>query len=668
MKVAKIGDLCDIYGGIAAPTSEEAYDEIGIPFVRMRDLGRDHITNNLVNTENKIKFDYAKRKKLSIVRKGSVLIPRSGSVSLNHRAILGVDGIIVSHIWALTVKDNRLIDSSFLFYSLVNIDLGKVARKTTGLDLITFKDLRNISINLPPLDTQKELVSILDQAQLITDNRKKTIHLLDKFLSDSFLDTFNDPGTNKKNWEKKLLKELVDPANKICYGVVQPGIDFPNGVPIIRISDFQGLKVNSIETKKIDPNIEKKYAKSRIKGDEILIACVGATIGKIALADDTLKGFNIVRATARVVCGKKINRYYLAYYLSTYYVQSYFAKVTRSVSQPTLNIKHIEETPVLLPPMALQRKFESLFIKCDKIRNWLNKSLYTNEELFKSLLFHGLQGQLKVNSNKIRLKNVFDTFSWLDDQLQLLSQTSRIKNFRKKLHEIERIRHEVNNFERLSEQLGKRNLPSIKEFEDFRNRLRVFGIEEFGKVKMYEEFNVLRSDHFVDQLGLKEEFNLMNYGGLTDVNGREIENEIDDVDDIVFKLLGESQVGKLKFGIYKINVAAVIMKFFHGEEFDVDAAQKVLEEDEAITVNGEELKKEVFRIIDAFAREEFAKTPFLFVELRKRLTSKLFNPTFTLLKEYIYSQISTNKITQEYIVSERKEHSKIHLFLTYEAN
>jgi type I restriction enzyme S subunit len=102
-----LGSLCDIIGGFAAPKGEEPFKEGMVPFVRMQDLGRYHRTTNLVKTKDKLNLDYVTKRRLRIIGKGSILIPRSGSVSLNHRAILGIDACIVSHICALALKSSN---------------------------------------------------------------------------------------------------------------------------------------------------------------------------------------------------------------------------------------------------------------------------------------------------------------------------------------------------------------------------------------------------------------------------------------------------------------------------------------------------------------------------------------------------------------------------------
>ena len=90
-EIKTIDDVADVYGGNAAPQDDDdAFYEGTIPFVRMQDLGKYHMTNNLKITKDKMNSDYVKVKRLKIIKKGAIIIPRSGSVAMNHRAILSI--------------------------------------------------------------------------------------------------------------------------------------------------------------------------------------------------------------------------------------------------------------------------------------------------------------------------------------------------------------------------------------------------------------------------------------------------------------------------------------------------------------------------------------------------------------------------------------------------
>ena len=249
---------------------------------------------------------------------------------------------------------------------------------------ISRSNLAKIKIPLPPLPEQRRIATILDKTDALRTKRSAAIKKLDDLTQSIFLDMFGDPATNPKGFDVKPLKSLVREDDTINYGVVQPGDDVETGVPLIRVGDLVDGRVKLSALKRIAPSIEAAYKRSRLRGDEILISCVGST-GIVALADESVKGFNIARAVARVPAAGMINRIYLSSYLKTDYVQRYFKNELRTVSQPTLNIKQIGETLVVIPPHKQQFGFVERVEAVDRMKNAEIASLSELEDLFASL-------------------------------------------------------------------------------------------------------------------------------------------------------------------------------------------------------------------------------------------------------------------------------------------
>uniref|UniRef100_UPI004047D790 restriction endonuclease subunit S n=1 Tax=Algoriphagus sp. TaxID=1872435 RepID=UPI004047D790 len=292
---------------------------------------------------------------------------------------------------AHVLKSNGKADLKYLMYYLNAKDLNSYITGSTRGKL-TKSSLDSIGIPLPPLATQKRIAEILDAADALRRKDQELLKKYDELAQAIFIDMFGDPVKNEKGWRTKEIKHLLFLGEKISYGIVQPGDEQQNGVPVIRVGDFKLLGVSKNNIKMVDPSLEQKHKKTRLIGDEILIACVGS-IGKIALADESLKGYNIVRATARVRIDQNIlNRKYLAVLLSQPSIQNYFTSETRTVSQPTLNIKQIEETSILLPPIDLQNNFEqhynTIYQAADAIL--INKS----QVLFEGLIQKAFKGEL----------------------------------------------------------------------------------------------------------------------------------------------------------------------------------------------------------------------------------------------------------------------------------
>jgi type I restriction enzyme S subunit len=199
--------------------------------------------------------------------------------------------------------------------------------------------------------------------------------------------------TNPKGFPNVSLASLVREDDTINYGVVQPGDDLEEGVPLVRVGDLIDGSVRHSELKRIAPSIEAAYKRSRLRGDEILVSCVGS-IGVVALANESVKGFNIARAVARIPLAESTDRLFMAAYLNTDFVQRYFTNELRTVSQPTLNIKQITETTVVLPPIALQQEFARRVGAVEKLKTAQRTALAEQDALFATLQHRAFRGEL----------------------------------------------------------------------------------------------------------------------------------------------------------------------------------------------------------------------------------------------------------------------------------
>jgi type I restriction enzyme S subunit len=250
-----------------------------------------------------------------------------------------------------------------------------------------------LPIALPAISEQRRIVQVLDKVDALRMKRRETITLLDNLTQSIFLDMFGDPRKNPHSWVRTKLSDLTDSGDRINYGVVQPGDDYVGGVPLIRVGDLANGRVDRSILKRINPTIEAKYARSRLKGIEILIACVGS-VGSIALASDHDTGSNIARAVARIPISSNARRVFVAEQLKTKSVQKYFLNELRTVAQPTLNIKQLSETIIMLPPDKLQEVFSSRLAFVNKLRQSHVSHLIELNALFASFQYRAFCGEL----------------------------------------------------------------------------------------------------------------------------------------------------------------------------------------------------------------------------------------------------------------------------------
>jgi len=242
------------------------------------------------------------------------------------------------------------------------------------------------------LEEQRRIAAILDAADELRTKRRLALAKLDTLTQAIFIDMFGDPsGHDGGRWAE--LAELVRHDDKINYGVVQPGDPVECGRPLIRVGDLVDGQVDHTAIKLISPEIDAQYSRSKLRGDEILLSCVGST-GTVALASEGESGWNIARAVARIPLAEDVCRDYIAAFLRSSQVQRYFQNELRTVGQPTLNIKQIKETPVRVPPLPDQQRFAARLGNIEKSRAKQRSSAKSITSLFASLQQRAFRGEL----------------------------------------------------------------------------------------------------------------------------------------------------------------------------------------------------------------------------------------------------------------------------------
>jgi type I restriction enzyme S subunit len=110
---------------------------------------------------------------------------------------MGADGVKVLH-----VRDG--FDPKFVFHYLRSLDIPSAGYSRH------FKFLKERAVPRPPLEEQRKIAAILDQADALRARRREALAHLDDLNHSIFLDMFGDPVTNVRGWESL-------PLTDVCY-------------------------------------------------------------------------------------------------------------------------------------------------------------------------------------------------------------------------------------------------------------------------------------------------------------------------------------------------------------------------------------------------------------------------------------------------------------------
>ncbi len=398
MERIELGKLCKIINGKPNPQKDIAFDKTGIPFVRMRDLGKYHQTTNLIMTETFLNENYADKNGYKIIKKGAILLPKSGSVSLNHRAILGIDASIVDHICALEVLDNNILNNYYLYYYLTLLDMGRIAQKTTGIDFLPSTRLAETKIPIIPIIEQSKIVARLNKIQDFIRHRTEAIALLDNYIQSIFLEMFGDPILNNKSWKKVELNQL---------GTIVTGNTPPKKHDRYYTDDLKGIdwiKSDNIQSENFynKPSLEKlsiegeRIARVVDKYSTLIISITGS---KNRLGDCAM-------AIERVAFNQQINAFVpkkspFYYYFLFRNLKHQIQKLSSNGQKQMVSKGALETLLIINTDDALQNKFERIFQQVSLQKEKSEQSLVLMNTLSESFLQSTFSDGKNIDEEKV---------------------------------------------------------------------------------------------------------------------------------------------------------------------------------------------------------------------------------------------------------------------------
>lgn len=201
--------------------------------------------------------------------------------------------------------------------------------------------------------------------------------------SDSYTASAIDLPVLPESWTWRSLRDLVDPARGICYGIVQPGKHDPLGVPMVNTGDvFDGYVAPQVLFS-VSRELHDQFRRSTLRGGELLITLVGANFGRVAIAPDHYAGFNCSRAVGVVPVMQDSE--YVMFALRTPLVRHLMDTWANTTAQPTFNLKDLGNLPVPIPPASTKNAITQLLQALDNRIALLRETNATLEAIAQAL-------------------------------------------------------------------------------------------------------------------------------------------------------------------------------------------------------------------------------------------------------------------------------------------
>lgn len=336
-KMVSLGDksLFRVESGGTPSSNIPEYWDGNIRWATLVDLPAANLITELKDTERTIS-------PLGLEKSSAKLLP-SGTVLVSTRATIGRVAIAECETATnqgfknIIVIDDTKVSNRFVAYMMTALADRMVSLASGG----TFKEISKsnfltLSIPLPPLEKQEQIVAELDGYQKIVDGAQQII--------DAYKPTIGiDP-----TWEKVKLGDICN----LTYGYTDTAKE-SGSARFVRITDIDEKGLLRDENKRYVDLIEQNNAFLLDRGD-LLVARTGATYGK-TLYFDTDETAVFASFLIKLDLPEYIDHYFYWIFAQT---QNYWDQANRLVSggaQPQFNANAIKQLVIPIPPLDVQK-------------------------------------------------------------------------------------------------------------------------------------------------------------------------------------------------------------------------------------------------------------------------------------------------------------------------
>jgi type I restriction enzyme S subunit len=384
-KIVQIKDIFEIKKGKKVNIIENP-SERSVPYIVIGNLRGKPITN-FTDDEKGLLCDF---NDILIVWDGA----NCGTVGS------GLSGFVGSTIARLRLNDKSINKDYILTFLKSKFKIFNTHTTGATIPHLDKNFLINFKIPVPPLETQKKIVEILENAEKLKEWRAEADELADEYLKSLFLDMFGSPLNNEKEWKKVALSDIA--ANEkfaIVDGPFGSSLKkdkyIENGIPVIRINNIRNEGFYNDEFKYISEDTYNDLKRSKVTKNDILIARVGNTIGKACLFDQDYKALLSTTGVCKISCdSKKIDYNFLISQMNLDSYQYYIRSQIAGAGQPYLNLTKIKAFEIILPPISLQKEFVTIIKKLKEIKQSQSQSKQEIDNLFNTLMQKAFKGEL----------------------------------------------------------------------------------------------------------------------------------------------------------------------------------------------------------------------------------------------------------------------------------
>ena len=388
-EAVRLDKVCIFLNGGTPSRQVDKFFEGNIPWITSADISEDqdivsearfYITQEAVDSSA-----------TKLIPKGNILlVSRTGVGKI---AITGTD-ICISQDFTGIIPNKEVVNLRYLFRFLQSKkDYFVSHQRGATIQGITRKVISDLELPLPPLEQQRRIAAILDQADRLRTLRREALAKLDRLLQATFLDMFGDPVTNPLGWEVKKFEETGTlERGKSKHRPRNDPVLLGGSYPLIQTGEVTNAAGGYL-TEYSQTYSELGLKQSKMWKAGVLCITIAANIAQTAiLTFDACFPDSIVGFTPN----RDITIEYVQYWLQ--FLREIIEEKAPQVAQKNINLKILRELEIPVPPIHLQNTFSDAVVQYTKQRQHYQQSLTQLDNLFNSLQQRAFRGELSERS------------------------------------------------------------------------------------------------------------------------------------------------------------------------------------------------------------------------------------------------------------------------------
>ena len=295
MSEVLLNEVCDLI--VDCPHSTANDEGKGYPLVRTPNIGKGRlIYNGMHRVSEEV---YNKRNLRAVPQEGDLIFAReatAGNVALIQKG----EKVCLGQRTVLIRPNKKYVNPAFLTYFLLapkqQYNLLSTANGATVAHL-NMPTIRNLKLELPNIQIQNCIATILSRYDSLIENYQKQIKLLEEAAQRLYKEWFVDlhfPGHENTNivdgvpegWKKKRLGDIVKTTSGGTPSRSNSNY-YSGNIMWVKTKELMDGFIFDTEEKVTQEAINKSSAKIVPKAS-ILLAMYGATIGKLGIASKDL--------------------------------------------------------------------------------------------------------------------------------------------------------------------------------------------------------------------------------------------------------------------------------------------------------------------------------------------------------------------------------------------